>query len=108
MVVGHGVCSPIWQWDMKALVAYSSVVHIGVVGTGLYAGSELGRVAALAMVVGHGVCSPIIFSYAYYLYRFSHRRLLARSRGGLTSPMMCALFLMLIAVNIGVPPFLNL
>lgn len=96
------------QWDLKSLVAYSSVVHMGVVGVGLALGSELGRHAALMMVVAHGVCSPALFSYAYYLYGDSHRRLLCRCRGGLGVPYMAGLFLLLVAVNMAVPPFINL
>lgn len=96
------------QWDIKRLVAYRSVVHMGVVGVGLYLGGELGQGTALIMVVAHGVCSPIIFRYAYYLYESTHRRLLSRCRGGLARPVMRLLFFLLIAVNMGVPPFLNL
>ena len=81
---------------------------MGVVGVGLLLGTELGKGAALLMVVGHGVCSPLVFSYAYYVYQSTHRRLLARCRGGLTRPVITAMFLMIIAVNIGVPPFVNL
>jgi len=81
---------------------------MGVVGVGLLLGTELGYGAALLMVVGHGVCSPLVFSYAFYVYQSTHRRLLARCRGGLTRPVIAALFLLIIAVNIGVPPFLNL
>ena len=96
------------QWDLKTLVAYSSVVHMGVVGVGLMLGSELGRGAALIMVVGHGLCRPMIFRYAYCLYRSTHSRLLARCRGGLADPVMGFVFFLLVAVNMGVPPFLNL
>jgi len=96
------------QWDIKSLIAYSSVVHIGVVGTGLLLGTELGAGAALLIVVGHGVCSPMVFSYAFHVYQFTHSRLLVRCRGGLTRPVMAVVFLLIIAVNIGVPPFLNL
>jgi len=81
---------------------------MGVVGVGLYLGGELGRGTALIMVVAHGVCSPIIFRYAYYLYQSTHSRLLSRCRSGLSGPVMRLLFFLLIAVNIGVPPFLNL
>jgi len=83
-------------------------VHIGVVGIGLLLGTELGAGAALLIVVGHGVCSPLVFSYAFYVYQFTHRRLLSRCRGGLARPVMAGVFLLIIAVNIGVPPFLNL
>lgn len=81
---------------------------MGVVGVGLLVGTELGYGAAMLIVLGHGVCSPLVFSYAFYVYQFRHRRLLARCRGGLTRPVIAAVFFLIIAVNIGVPPFLNL
>lgn len=96
------------QWDIKSLIAYSSVVHIGVVRVGLLIGREVGRGAALIIVVAHGVRSPVLFRFAYHVYRYSHSRLLTRCRGGWASPLRSALFLLMIAVNIGVPPFLNL
>jgi len=96
------------QWDIKRLIAYSSVVHIGVVRIGLLIGREAGRGAALIIVVAHGVCSPVLFRFAYYLYKYTHSRLLVRCRVGAANPLMSTLFLLTIAVNMGVPPFLNL
>lgn len=53
------------QGDMKALIAYSSVVHMSVVIIGLLNGSELGFTCAIIMVLGHGVTSPFIFAMAF-------------------------------------------
>jgi len=96
------------QHDLKRLVAYSSVVHMGAVGVGLSVGRELGRGGALLMVVGHGVCSPALFRYVYYVYQFTHSRLLCLCRGGRSAPLMLAVLAVLLMVNMGVPPFLNL
>ena len=96
------------QGDFKALIAYSSVVHIGVVGIGLLSGRELGRASALMMVMAHGVCSPALFRFAYVLYRGSHRRLLSNSRVGINRPLIAAAACILLGVNLGVPPFVNL
>lgn len=71
-------------------------------------GSETGRGAALLIAVGHGVCSPALFNYAYMLYRAIHRRLVCVGRGGLSSPLLVGLLILLLAVNMGVPPFVNL
>lgn len=81
---------------------------MGLVGVGLLLGRELGRACSLMIIVAHGICSPMIFGYAYTLYSVVHRRLLAVRRGGLTHPVLSLLFCVLVAVNIGVPPFLNL
>lgn len=53
------------QGDIKVLIAYSSVVHIGVVNLGLIRGTEMGYSCGLIIVLSHGLCSPFIFAFAY-------------------------------------------
>lgn len=105
-IIGSYICTR--QWDRKRLIAYSSVVHIGVVTIGVVSGSEIGYLCALIIVIAHGVCSPIIFAIAYLLYSNSHTRLLSSNRGLLTIPFIRIFLFILLAINIGVPPFLNL
>jgi len=105
-ILGSYICTR--QWDRKRLIAYSSVVHIGVVTIGVVRGSEIGYLCALIIVIAHGVCSPMIFAVAYLLYANSHTRLLSSNRGLLTIPLLRMLLFFLLAINIGVPPFLNL
>lgn len=108
-VVGGVLCSFTCarQWDSKGLIAYSSVVHMGVVRVGVVAGRELGYYCALVIVIAHGVCSPLLFGLAFYLYSGRHTRLLAQNRGGLFAPLVCFFVISLLAVNMGLPPFLN-
>ena len=108
-VVGGVVCCfrCVRQWDTKGLIAYSSIVHMGVVRVGLLSGSELGYHCALIMVVAHGVCSPLLFGFAFHLYSSTSSRLLVHNRGNLSSPLAALTLFALLAVNIGVPPFLN-
>jgi len=96
------------QWDVKRLIAFSSVVHIGVVTVGVAAASELGYLCAVMIVIAHGVCSPLLFALAYRFYQLTHRRLLTANRGRLSSPLAVLSLFLLLAVNMGVPPFLNL
>merc|ERR1719348_2504629 len=44
---------------MKKLIAYSSIVHMGVVSVGLFRGTEVGYSRRFIMVLGHGLCSPL-------------------------------------------------
>ena len=53
------------QRDIKSLIAYSSVVHMGFVTIGLMSGSELGYSRAIIMVIAHGISSPILFAIAH-------------------------------------------
>ena len=84
------------------------MVHIGVVTVGVVVGSELGYLCAYLMVVAHGICSPMLFGAAYRIYLGRHRRLLAANRGRLATPLATLTLFLLLAVNMGVPPFLNL
>ena len=84
------------------------MVHIGVVTVGVVVGSELGYLCAYLMVIAHGVCSPLLFGAAYRFYLRRHRRLLTSNRGQLAAPLATLTIFLLLAVNIGVPPFLNL
>jgi len=109
-LLGRIACSLICtrQWDAKRLIAFSSVVHMGVVTVGVAVGRELGYLCAVLIVIAHGVCSPLLFALAYQFYLTSHRRILTANRGRLSAPLAVLGLFSLLAVNIGVPPFLNL
>jgi len=51
------------QGDLKLLIAYSSVVHIGIVRLGLLRGTEMGYCSRIIMIIRHGLCSPFIFAF---------------------------------------------
>ena len=80
---------------------------MGVVSVGLVTGSELGYHCGLIMVIAHGVCSPLLFGIVFYLYTNSCSRLLVHNRGLLRTPIATSILFGLLAVNIGVPPFVN-
>ena len=109
-IIGSLYCRMICirQWDLKRLIAYSSVVHIGVVTIGVVRGMEVGYICAIMIVVAHGVCSPIIFALAYLVYNSSHTRLISRNKGTLATPIISFFLFVILAINIGVPPRLNL
>ena len=62
-IVGSLTC--LRQRDIKLLVAYSSVVHMGVVNLGLIRGREFGYSCALMIVLGHGLRSPFLFAFSF-------------------------------------------
>lgn len=108
-LVGGVVCcfTCVRHWDTKGLIAYSSVVHIGVVSIGVLSGSDLGYYCATSIIVAHGLCSPLLFGLVFLLYTKRHTRLLVHNRGGLSNPGMCLIAFGLLSVNMGLPPFLN-
>jgi len=82
-LVGSSVCSLLClrQGDMKLLIAYSSVVHMGVVTLGFVRGTEMGYSCGMMMILGHGLVSPFLFAFSFWLYRASHSRLLVNNNG---------------------------
>lgn len=97
------------QVDMKALIAYSSVAHIGLVLCGLVVFGWWGANGALIVIVGHGLCSSGLFCLANIVYERIRRRSLLISKGLLNFiPRIGLWWFLLSAGNIAAPPTLNL
>nr|QIT06538.1 NADH dehydrogenase subunit 4 [Sminthurides bifidus] len=95
--------------DMKSLVAYSSVSHMGICITGLVTFFFYGYMGGLLMLIGHGVCSSGMFYYINVLYERSGSRSLFINKGLSHFNMSCVLFSFLISViNMSAPPTMNL
>uniref|UniRef100_UPI0030DE97D7 NADH dehydrogenase subunit 4 n=1 Tax=Vescelia pieli TaxID=2526987 RepID=UPI0030DE97D7 len=97
------------QMDMKALVAYSSVVHMGMVLAGIMTLNSWGFCGAYLMMVGHGLCSSGMFC----LSNIGYERLGSRSMmvcSGLMSlmPNLSLWWFLLSSSNMAAPPSLNL
>nr|ALO76205.1 NADH deshydrogenase subunit 4 [Trox sp. TRO01] len=97
------------QTDMKSLIAYSSVAHMGLVLGGIMTMNYWGLCGALVMMVAHGLCSSGLFCLA----NISYERLLSRSlflNKGLINlmPSMSLWWFLFCACNMAAPPSLNL
>lgn len=69
------------QIDIKSLIAYSSVAHIGVVLRGILTLSYWGISGALVIIIAHGLCSSGLFCLANISYERLHRRRIYLSKG---------------------------
>merc|ERR1712212_1097997 len=69
-LVGSVICSIVClrSSDLKVLIAYSSIVHMGIVLLGIYSGTELGSWSALTMIFAHTFTSPLLFMLAFEQY----------------------------------------
>lgn len=97
------------QVDIKALIAYSSVAHMGLVLCGLVVFGWWGVNGAIIVIVGHGLCSSGLFCLANIVYeRVGSRSLLVRK--GLINfiPSIAFWWFVLSAGNMAAPPTLNL
>jgi NADH-ubiquinone oxidoreductase chain 4 len=90
---------------MKALVAYSSVAHMGLVICGLISLYHWGVRGALVIIIGHGVCSSGLFCAVNIYYERSGRRAFYINRGVIgVLPVFALMFFLLCAANIAAPP----
>jgi NADH-quinone oxidoreductase subunit M len=92
------------QQDMKKLVAYSSVAHMGFVTLGFFIFSELGVSGGIAQMISHGFISGAMFLCIGVLYDRMHSRQIA-DYGGVanTMPRFAALALFFAMANCGLP-----
>jgi NADH-ubiquinone oxidoreductase chain 4 len=97
------------QTDLKSLVAYSCVAHMGIVIGGIITLSYWGGCGSFTLIVAHGLCSSGLFCLANISYeRLGSRSLLVgRALLGLI-PRISFWSFMLSACNIAAPPSLNL
>ncbi len=106
-VITRFICTR--QHDIKALIAYASVSHIGLLITAGLRSTIWGWQGALAIIISHGICSSAIFSSINIIYETSNSRRLFIIKGLITIIPRYSLWLFLILIaNIAAPPTINL
>ena len=92
------------QTDIKKLIAYSSVAHMGFVTMGIFAGNDQGVQGAVFQMLSHGLISGALFLCVGVVYDRMHTREIALY-GGLTArmPWFAAIFLLFTMANVGLP-----
>jgi NADH-quinone oxidoreductase subunit M len=92
------------QTDIKKLIAYSSVAHMGFVTMGIFSGNVQGEQGALFQMLSHGVISGALFLCVGVVYDRMHTREIA-FYGGLTNrmPWYAAVFMLFTMGNVGLP-----
>lgn len=97
------------QTDLKALIAYSSVAHIGIVLGGLLTLSYWGVRGAYTLIIAHGLCSSGLFCLANITYERTGSRSLLINKGIINFiPRIALWWFLLCSRNIAAPPTLNL
>jgi NADH-quinone oxidoreductase subunit M len=82
----YGAIVALVQPDLKKLVAYSSVSHMGFVTLGIFIFQEQGMQGAILQMVNHGLITGALFLLVGVIYERTHDRAIARM-GGLAGPM---------------------
>nr|YP_010257214.1 NADH dehydrogenase subunit 4 [Teratura megafurcula]QVM19038.1 NADH dehydrogenase subunit 4 [Teratura megafurcula] len=97
------------QVDLKALIAYSSVVHMGIALSGMMTLTEWGFMSTYSLMIAHGLCSSGLFALANISYeRLGSRSLLINSGLMNFMPSMALWWFLLSSSNMAAPPSLNL
>lgn len=100
--------STIRQFDLKKIVAYSSVAHRNLSILGLYAFTQQGLDGSIYLRLGHGIVSSALFLCIGVLYDRHHTRLL-HYYGGLVTvrPLFACVFFIFTLANMGFPGTVN-
>jgi NADH-quinone oxidoreductase subunit M len=100
----YGAIVAMVQPDMKKLVAYSSVSHLGFVVLGIFALSVQSISGGLIQMVNHGLSTGALFLMVGMIYQRTHTRQIA-DYGGLASqmPRYAVVFLIVVLSSVGLP-----
>ncbi|HTL97590.1 MAG TPA: NADH-quinone oxidoreductase subunit M [Holophagaceae bacterium] len=100
----YGALVAMVQPDMKKLVAYSSVSHLGMCMLGMFALNAYGMKGALFQMINHGISTPGLFLAVAVVYDRRHTRQIA-DYGGLmkTMPVYATVFIIMTLSSVGLP-----
>jgi NADH-quinone oxidoreductase subunit M len=100
----YGAAVTMRQNDLKRLIAYSSVSHMGYVLLGIFALSPLSLTGATLQMFSHGICTGLLFAMVGLVYNKTHTRDLAQL-GGLARqmPVIVAVFSVAGLASLGLP-----
>jgi len=100
----YGAVCALMQTDVKRLVAYSSVSHLGFVVLGTFVFTQQGMTGGVLQMVNHGLATGALFLLVGMVYERTHTRQLD-AMGGLATPMpwLLGAFLFVVLASIGLP-----
>nr|YP_010960427.1 NADH dehydrogenase subunit 4 [Caulolatilus cyanops]WNH37791.1 NADH dehydrogenase subunit 4 [Caulolatilus cyanops] len=97
------------QTDLKSLIAYSSVGHMGLVVGGILTQTPWGFTGALILMIAHGLTSSALFCLANTNYERTHSRTMLLARGlQMALPLMTTWWFIASLANLALPPLPNL
>ena len=100
----YGAFVGLAQTDLKYVIGYSSVSHMGIVGLGLSTMTVNGINGAVFQMFAHGVMTALLFSSVGYIYDKTHTKMIPELGGlSVTMPKASAFFIMAAFAGIGVP-----
>nr|BAR90925.1 NADH dehydrogenase subunit 4 [Hydra vulgaris]BAR90932.1 NADH dehydrogenase subunit 4 [Hydra vulgaris] len=108
IAIVYGALTTCRQVDIKRLIAYSSVSHMGLVIVGIFSHSIEGLTGSILMMIAHGLSSSGLFIITSIIYFRFHSRIIKYFRGlTITMPILSIITFILILANISFPLTLN-
>jgi NADH-quinone oxidoreductase subunit M len=104
VAIVYGAWVAMVQPDMKKLVAYSSVSHMGYVVIGLFALNQIGATGSIYQMLNHGISTPALFLMVGMLYERRHTKEISEY-GGITKvmPLFAVMFMIATLSSIALP-----
>jgi NADH-quinone oxidoreductase subunit M len=100
----YGAIAATMQKDLKRLVAYSSVAHLGFIVLGTFAFTSQAITGSVMQMVNHGVSTGALFLMVGMIYERRHTRQIAELKGlQAVAPIFAAAFMVIMLSSIGVP-----
>jgi NADH-quinone oxidoreductase subunit M len=100
----YGALVALVQEDVKSLVAYSSVAHMGFIVLGIFNGGQQGMSGAVLQMINHGLSTGMLFFLVGVLYEQRHTRLFSEYGGiWIKVPVFGAFFLLAVFSSVGLP-----
>jgi len=100
----YGSLVALAQTDMKKMIAYSSVAHMGYVTGGIFSFTEKGLAGAVFQMISHGLVSSALFLFVGMLYERHHTKEIGKYGGVASSmPLLSSLFMITMLASVGLP-----
>ena len=100
----YGAVVATMQRDLKRLVAYSSVAHLGFIVLGTFALTRQGLSGGVLQMVNHGISTGALFLLVGMIYERRHTREIAQLEGlQRTAPVLAGFFMLVMLSSVGVP-----
>lgn len=102
--ITYGAIAAAMQKDLKRLVAYSSIAHLGFVIIGTFSLTVQGLTGGLLVMVNHGITTGALFILVGMIYERRHTRLISDLSGmQKAAPLLAAVFMLVTFASIGLP-----
>ena len=98
-----------FQFDIKLIIAISSVIHIGIISIGILRGSIIGLLGGLLIIISHGLVSSGLFYLVNEIYKQTNRRIIFVNKGLINLiPSISIIWFIICVYNSGAPISLNI